>query len=614
MFQAYQFGFWGRFKATVARCPVRDDEARRFVSDKDSAARPGRPCVVFLYRKRRYSPHLARSPSAKGISCSVSNPTVGEDLSTTYEAHLTTTETSTLAPERSSPQSAPRNATSGVPGVRFCGVPDDPDIFNRTRGQRVKRYNAQGRKWNKKTLTWTLRRSSSRADLPEGVIRQQLTAAMHVWERESTLIFQEVHKDTKDVDIIVSFETGDHGDGYKFDGQGGTLAHAFYPGGGIGGDMHFDDTEKFVTHLEAKKYVSNSLLVTAAHELGHSLGLLHSDVSTALMAPFYQEFPPDFRLPTTTGTASKPSTGPRSSYRLLLSSPSSHLQAPYIPPRAVSTRPPLPHALPKAYRLQQGPVPYDPPTPHTPEPPSQPCPIEPPEPGVPDTCSTEYDTATVYRGDLYFFKDKYYWRVDRRGMPSMREFPYKIKSRFYGLPRGVDRIDGVYEDRQDHLVFFSGPNYFVLDHFFRLRRKGVISDLRVNATHIDAVMVWGHNGRTYLFSGNNYWRLDRQGMAEMDYPRDVNVWRGLPHNMSAAFTFHSVTYFLAGRVYWQFNNTAMRAVRSPYLTASHWLSCPFHDLSQATRCSSRSPASLAPTPAVTATLALLAAALCVGPE
>lgn len=254
------------------------------------------------------------------------------------------------------------------------------------------------------------------------------------------------------------------------------------------------------------------------------------------------------------------------------------------------------------------------PPPATPEPPSQPCPIEPPEPGVPDTCSTEYDTATVYRGDLYFFKDKYYWRVDRRGMPSMREFPYKIKSRFYGLPRGVDRIDGVYEDRQDHLVFFSGPNYFVLDHFFRLRRKGVISDLRVNATHIDAVMVWGHNGRTYLFSGNNYWRLDRQGMAEMDYPRDVNVWRGLPHNMSAAFTFHSVTYFLAGRVYWQFDNTAMRAVRSPYLTASHWLSCPFHDLSQATRCSSRSPASLAPTPAVTATLALLAAALCVGPE
>ena len=98
------------------------------------------------------------------------------------------------------------------------------------------------------------------------------------------LTFEE--KRSGSVHIEIRFEKYEHGDGDPFDGPGGTLAHAYFPQ--FGGDAHFDESEYWTIN----SFRGTNLLQTAAHEFGHSLGLSHSDVSAALMAPFYKGWDP----------------------------------------------------------------------------------------------------------------------------------------------------------------------------------------------------------------------------------------------------------------------------------------------------------------------------------
>lgn len=61
-------------------------------------------------------------------------------------------------------------------------------------------------------------------------------------------------------------------------------------------------------------------------------------------------------------------------------------------------------------------------------------------------------------------------------------------------------------------------------------------------SHVDAAMVWGHNSRTYFFSGTMYWRFDEEvGRIELDYPRDMSMWRGVGYNIDAVFQWKDGT-------------------------------------------------------------------------
>ena len=73
---------------------------------------------------------------------------------------------------------------------------------------------------------------------------------------------------------------------HAFDGQSGTLAHAYFPppnGTSAAGDMHFDSSENWKCNTSGI-----DIGIVALHEIGHTLGLNHENTGTvAVMDPYY---------------------------------------------------------------------------------------------------------------------------------------------------------------------------------------------------------------------------------------------------------------------------------------------------------------------------------------
>lgn len=148
-------------------------------------------------------------------------------------------------------------------------------------------FTLEGRSWNHNNLTYFFQNGTD--DIVSDAERNAVEQAMTIWENSSEVTFTEV-SNSFNADIVIRWATGNHSDGSDFDGTGGVLAHAFFPppnSGSLAGDMHFDDAETWSTLAQANALQPIDLVTVALHELGHSLGLRHSNVAGAIMNPFY---------------------------------------------------------------------------------------------------------------------------------------------------------------------------------------------------------------------------------------------------------------------------------------------------------------------------------------
>lgn len=174
--------------------------------------------------------------------------------------------------------------------VRFDDLPDKSDT------DKLGAFSVKTR-WQKQNLTYYI--ANSTPDLDDASVRDIVVQAFAVWSAVVPLEFTEVGS-AQDADMVLGFGEGDHCELYDeagatcptgdpFDGPGNVLAHCYFPpgsGGESAGDCHFDDAEQWVAQISTDGGTVR-LLETMIHELGHGLGLGHSDDINAVMFPSY---------------------------------------------------------------------------------------------------------------------------------------------------------------------------------------------------------------------------------------------------------------------------------------------------------------------------------------
>ncbi|NXL54155.1 MMP24 protein, partial [Podilymbus podiceps] len=436
-----------------------------------------------------------------------------------------------------------------------CGVPDHPQLHH---SRRKKRYALTGQKWRQKHITYSVHNYTPKVG--EIDTRRAIRQAFDVWQRVTPLTFEEVpyheiKNDRKEADIMIFFASGFHGDSSPFDGEGGFLAHAYFPGPGIGGDTHFDSDEPWT--LGNSNHDGNDLFLVAVHELGHALGLEHSNDPSAIMAPFYQYMEThNFKLPQDDLQGIQKIYGP-----------------PVEPLEPTRPLPTLPvhriHSTSERKHERQ------------PRPPSPPLGDRPSPPGMkPNICDGNFNTVALFRGEMFVFKDRWFWRL--RNNRVQEGYPMQIEQFWKGLPA---KIDAAYERSDGKFVFFKGDKYWVFKEV--TAEPGYPHSLVelgscLPREGIDTALRWEPVGKTYFFKGDRYWRYNEDKRAtDPGYPKPITVWRGIPQAPQGAFISKEgfYTYFYKGKEYWKFDNQRLSVEPGyPRSILKDWMGCNQKDV------------------------------------
>ncbi|CAD5122120.1 DgyrCDS10569 [Dimorphilus gyrociliatus] len=321
-------------------------------------------------------------------------------------------------------------------------------------------------------------------------------------------------------DIVLYF----HGPGindcsYPFDGPKGTLAHAFLP---TSGQVHFDQDETF--SLDINNLTAYDFKSIALHEIGHALGLEHSENSSSVMFPYYQ-----------TNMRKLSQADIIAIQNLYSTSPINQPQTGGMEPGSSIDRE--------------------------------------------DLCKKPtFDTIfQINNQSYYIFKNKFFWSFDIERSHRLSE-PMLIKDHWPGLEPNIDAgflwpstgytyifKDDKYWKFKNHESSEGYPRKIGENGFYNIPKK------------LDSVFVHPENGMVYFTKNSNYWRSDviRENGSN-EYPKPLKNVLGIDKLRSAIeingtmYNFHKDS-----SLFYSWNVDISNATKIGWMTyTKKFLGCP----------------------------------------